>query len=99
MSKNQVKSMKPFLSIFLIMLFLFGIAFVKMEIRRMSYSFVKLAQKEKQLRNHEREKSIQLAKMTGPERVQFVATEKLPMRRASHGEIIQMTGDGVAFIQ
>ncbi len=99
MSQNQVKTMKPFLSIFLVMLFLFGLAFIKMEIRRMSYSFVKLAQKEKQLRNQEREKSIVLAKMTGPERVQLVASEKLPMKRAAQGQIIQMTGDGIAFIQ
>lgn len=99
MSQQQVRQFKPFLSVLLVMVFLFSLAFIKMEIRRMSYSFVKLAQHEKSLRNKERERLVRLAKMTGPERVQLVATQKLPMKRASQGQIIQMTGDGIAYIQ
>lgn len=99
MSHNQVKTIKPLISIVLLMCFLFTIAFIKMEIRRMGYSFSKLAQKEKQLRNLQREKSVQLAKITGPARVQLLATQKLPMKKAGEGQIIQMTSDRVAFIQ
>lgn len=99
MSQQQVKSMKPFISIALLMCFLFSFAFIKMENRRMGYSFMKLAQKEKQLRNQQREKVVKLARMTGPQRVQLLATQRLPMRKAEQGQIIQMTGSGVAFIQ
>ena len=81
------------------MCFLFTFAFIKMENRRMGYSFMKLAQKEKQLRNLQREKSIKLARMTGPERVQLLATQELPLKKAGVGQIIQMTGNGVAIIQ
>lgn len=99
MSRDQVTTIKPFISVALLMCFLFTFAFIKMENRRMGYSFMKLAQKEKQLRNKQRQKSIQLARMTGPERVQLLATQRLPMKKAGQGQIIQMTGSGVAIIQ
>lgn len=99
MSQQQVKTIKPFISILLMMGFLFGFAFIKMENRRMGYSFLKLAQKEKQLRNQQRERAVELARMTRPERVQKIASQNLPMKKAGHGQIIQMTGSGVAIIQ
>lgn len=99
MSKKQVKTIKPFLSVMILMCFLFVFAFIKMENRRMGYSFLQLAKKEKQLRNQQREKLLHLAKMTGPERVQLLATQQLPMKKAASGQIIQMTGSGVAIIQ
>ena len=79
--------------------FLFVFAFIKMENRRMGYSLVKLTQQEKQLRHKQREKALKLAKMTGPERVRVIATQQLPMRKASHGQIIQMSMDGFAILQ
>ncbi len=99
MSQHQVKTIKPFISILLIMGFLFGFAFIKMENRRMGYSFMKLVQKEKQLRNEQRQKSIELAQKTRAERVQLLATQRLPLKKAVSGQIIQMTGDGLAIIQ
>ncbi len=99
MSQHQVKTIKPFLSILLVMGFLFTFAFIKMENRRLGYSFMKLAQKEKQLRNQQRQKVIELARVTGPERVQLLATQRLPLKKAGEGQIIQMTGDGIAIIQ
>ena len=99
MNEQPVKTIKPFVSILLMMCFLFGIAFIKMEIRRMGYSFVKLAQKEKEIRNQQRQKSVQLARMLSLERVQLLATQKLPMKKAAKGQIIQMTSEGVVIVQ
>ena len=99
MSKKQVKTLKPFLSIVILMSFLFVFAFIKMENRRMGYSFLKLAKKEKQLRNLKRDKRVKLAKMMDPDRVRVLATRRLPMKKASDGQIIQMTGEGFAVIQ
>lgn len=99
MSREQAKSIKPFVSVILFMCFMFTFAFVKMENRRMGYSFMKLAHQEKLMRNKQREKSIQLARMTGPERLQLVATQKLPLKKADASQIIQMTGDGMAIVQ
>ena len=99
MSQQQVKSIKPFISILLVMGFLFTYALIKMENRRLGYSFVKLAQQEKQLRNQQREKVVQLARKTGPGRVQLLATQRLPMKKAGTGQIIQMTVGGLAIVQ
>ncbi len=99
MSREQAQSIKPFISVLLFMCFMFTFAFVKMENRRMGYSFMKLAQKEKLLRNQQREKSVQLARMMGPERLQLVATQKLPLKKADSSQIIQMTGEGLAIVQ
>ncbi len=99
MSKQNVKTIKPFISVILVMGFLFTFAFIKMENRRLGYSFMKLAQKEKHMRNQQRQKSIQLARMTGPERVQLLATQRLPLKKARSGQIIQMTGNGLAIVQ
>lgn len=99
MSKKQVNNMKPFLSVLFIMGCLFTMAFIKMENRRLGYSYLQLAAQEKELRNQQRQRSIELARMTGPERVQYLATHQLPMQKAQEGQIIQMTGEGLAFIQ
>jgi cell division protein FtsL len=99
MSRQQVNSIKPFLSVLLMMCFLFSIAFIKMENRRLGYSYMQLAGQEKEMRNQQREKVVELARITGPERVQYLATQRLPMKKAQEGQIIQMTGDGLAFVQ
>lgn len=99
MSQQQVKSIKPFISILIVMGFLFSYALIKMENRRMGYSFMKLAQQEKLLRNLQREKSVQLARKIGPQRVQLLATQRLPLKKAESGQIIQMAGDGITIVQ
>ena len=99
MGEQQVKTVKPFFSILLMMCFLFGIAFIKMENRRMGYSFVKLARKEKEMRNKQREKAVQLTRMLSPKRVQLLVTKKLPMKKAGGGQVIHMTNKDMAIIQ
>ena len=99
MSKKQVLQVKPFLSVLIVMLFLFIFAFIQIENRRMGYNFMSLTQKEKEMRNQQRVKAVALAKMQQPERVQLLATQKLPMRKANPGQIIQMTSGGLAIVQ
>ena len=99
MGEQQVKTVRPFFSVLLIMCFLFVIAFIKMENRRMGYSFIKLARKEKEMRDKQRQKAVQLARKLSPERVQLLVTKKLPMKKAGGGQIIHMTNKGVAIIQ
>ena len=99
MSRQQVKTLKPFCSILILMLFLFSFAFVQMENRRMGYSFLQLTVQEKEMRNQHRTKLVHLAEMTGPARVRLLSTQKLPMKRAASGQIIQMTASGLAIVQ
>jgi hypothetical protein len=89
----------PFLSVAIIALALFFLAFSKMEVRRLGYSVLKFSREERSLRDLERDAVIRLAKATRPERLALVAESRLTLRRAEKGQIIQMTENGVALEQ
>ena len=65
----------------------------------MGYSVLKLSREERVLRDQERVQTIQLAKMTRPERLQAVAQGRLTFKKAESGQIIQITEQGIAFRQ
>jgi len=89
----------PFASLMIIVFCLFSVVFCKMEVRRMGYSVLKLSREERQMKDLERQQMIQLAKITRPERLQQVAQARLTLKKAEVGQIIQMTGRGVALKQ
>ncbi len=101
-SKSNVltwSQIAPFVSVAIISLSLFFLAFSKMEVRRLGYSVLKLSREERSLRDLERDVVIRLAKATRPERLALVAESRLTLRRAEKGQIIQMTENGVALEQ
>jgi len=89
----------PYLSVAILALTLFFLAFSKMEVRRLGYSVLKLSREERSLRDLERDAVIRLARATRPERLALLAESRLTLRRAEKGQIIQMTENGVAFEQ
>lgn len=89
----------PFASLLVVVASLFFMVFCKMEARRMGYSVLQLTRMERQMRDHEREQLVQLAKITRPERLQAVAQNRLTLRKPASGQIIQMTEQGIAFRQ
>ena len=89
----------PFASLLIIVFCLFSVVFCKMEVRRMGYSVLKLSREERNMKDLERQQMIQLAKITRPERLQQVAQGRLTLKKAEVGQIIQMTGRGVALRQ
>lgn len=93
------RELAPFMSLVVIFCALFSILFCKMEMRRMGYSVLKLTREERKIRDFERQQLIQLAKMTRPERLQSVAQNRLTLKKAEAGQIIQMTVRGIAFKQ
>ncbi len=94
MKKQSFEEIKPYLSIFIIISFLFSIVFLKMEIRRIGYADLKLARDEKRTRDQSRGQMIALEKVTRPDRLQKVAESRLTLRKAELGQIIQMTDVG-----
>lgn len=70
-----------------------------MEVRRLGYSVWKLSREERRVRDFDRDLQIQLAKATRPERLADVALNRLTLRQATKGQIIQMTESGVALEQ
>lgn len=103
-TKKDVAAIKwadlaPFMSVAIIALSLFFIAFAKMEVRRLGYSVLKLSREERSLRDQERDINVRLAKATRPERLALVAESRLTLRRAEKGQIIHMTETGLALEQ
>lgn len=93
------RELAPFLSVLIVIATAFGVVFCKMEARRMGYSVLKLTRAERKQRDHQRHRMIMLAKITRPERVQSVAQNRLTLKRAESGQIIQMTERGIALKQ
>lgn len=99
LKKRDIAELRPFLSILIIIGFLFSIVFLKMEIRRIGYEDLKLARDEKRLRDFQRQQKINLAKVTRPDRLQKVAESKLTLKKADSNQIIQMTDTTKSLIQ
>lgn len=97
--ENRHREYAPFVSVLMIVLTLFTVVFFKMEMRRVGYSVLKLTREERKIRDHARLQMIQLAKITRPERLQAVAQNRLTLRKAESGQIIQMTARGIALKQ
>ena len=96
---ESARELAPFASLMIIVFCLFSVVFCKMEVRRMGYAVLKLGREERQMKDLERQQMIQLAKATRPERLQQVAESRLTLKKAEVGQIIQMTGRGVALKQ
>jgi cell division protein FtsL len=91
MSTSEIRQLKPFVSLLFIISTLLGIVFVKMEERRLSYIVLKLTQEHKKTNEIQRQKEIQLAKLTRPQLLDSVATHKLTLKRATPSQIIHLT--------
>lgn len=95
--KEQVhKSYAQLFSVFIIIATLLCVVFLHMEIRRVGYTVLTLSQKEKQLQDLLRKKSVQLTRITVPGRIQNMAETKVALKKALPHQIIQMTTEGWA---
>jgi cell division protein FtsL len=90
MSKNEVKSLKPFLSVVIVVLTLFTVVFLKMETRRMSYHVLKLNRQVKAATDEKLTRSMEFARLTRPERIERYASNSLELRKATKRQIIQL---------
>lgn len=91
MSTNEIRQLKPFLSLLFIITALLGIVFVKMEERRLSYVVLKLTHEHKRTIEIQKQKEMQLAKLTRPQLLEKMATNRLTLKRATPSQIIHLT--------
>ena len=84
--------LKPFLSVVIIIVTLFGLVFLQMEERRMGYELLNLNRDQKRLVEERRLKEMQLAKMTRPQQVERVAAARLTLRKVQASQIIHLSG-------
>ncbi len=88
MSSNEIRNLKPVISVALIILTLFSVVFFQMEERRLGYSLLKLTREYRQVQEVKRNKEIQLAKVTGPQWVEKVAASRFTLKKAEASQII-----------
>lgn len=86
----ELRQLKPFFSVLFITTTLLGIVFVKMEERRISYVVLKMTHEHKKAIEIQKQKEIQLAKLTRPQLLENVATQKLTLKRATAAQIIHL---------
>lgn len=88
--QDDIRRLKPFLSVFFIVSALFTLVFLKMEERRMSYVVLKQTREHKKVIEIQKQKEIQLAKLMRPQFIENVAKEKLTLKRATPAQIIHL---------
>lgn len=88
MSSNEIRNLKPVISVTLIILTLFSVVFLQMEERRLGYSLLKLTRQYRQTLEIKKNKEILLAKATRPQWVEKVAAKRFTLKKAAANQII-----------
>lgn len=91
MNSSDIRQLKPFLSLLIIIFTLLGLVFIKMEERRLSYVVLKSTREYKKISEITRQKEISLAKLLRPQLVETVAMQRLTMRKIKPAQIINLT--------
>ena len=92
MSNENMKQLKPFLSVIFFILSMFVVVFFQMEERRLSYSLYKLNREYKNELEEKRKQSIQLAKLTRPQNVENIAQNRMDLKKVQKSQIIHLSG-------
>lgn len=89
---DELSSLKPFLSICVIVSSMLLVVFCKMEERRLGYSILKLNQEHRLLQEEKRAKTVLLAKINRPQNVERMAQKRFPLKKIQSNQIIHLTG-------
>ena len=92
MNRKNIKKLKPFLSVLIIIATLFSIVFLQMEERRMGYSVLKLTREYKKVQEEKRVKEVTLAKVTRPQLLESMAHQKFTLKKIQANQIIHISG-------
>ena len=91
-NREELAPLKPFLSVFFIVISMFIVVFAKMEERRIGYNVLKLTHGQRVAIEEKRSKILQLAKMIRPEHVEKVAQDHFTLKKIQTKQIIQLSG-------
>lgn len=92
MSSDELKTVKPVISVSMIIMTLFAVVFLQMEERRLGYSLLKINREYRKISEVKKTKEIQLAKVTRPQWVEKMAASKFTLKRAESHQIILLPG-------
>jgi hypothetical protein len=91
MRTTDLRQLKPFFSVLFIVSTLLVLVFIKMEERRISYVVLKNTKEHKRVMEVQKQKEITLAKLTRPQLLENVATNRLTLKRVTAAQIIHLT--------
>ena len=94
-SQDELKHLKPFVSIFLIVSSLFVIVFAKMEERRIGYQVLKITREQRLAVESKRERVVRLAKLTRPQHIEKLVQDKLTLKKVQRSQIVHISGGAV----
>ncbi|MBX2987520.1 MAG: histidine kinase [Bdellovibrionaceae bacterium] len=99
MNRVTAQALKPFISVMLIIMTLFGIVFLQMEERRNGYALLKLRREHKILLEEKRTREIQLAKITRPQLLESMAHSRFTLKKVQASQIIHLSGEGLKVVR
>lgn len=74
-------------------------AFMKMEVRRLGYTVLKESRRAKIIKDDQRLKAMEYARVIRPDHIRRYAISKLTLNEARGGQIIQLVGQRIAVPQ
>jgi len=96
---KSLHELKPFMSLAIVFVTLFGVIFCKMEVRRVGYSVLKDSREYRGLEDNKRMFVIKYAQATNPIRLRKMALATLDLRDVEMDQIVQLSGSNIALKQ
>jgi hypothetical protein len=97
MNAENLRYIKPFVSLVLVIGSSLLLVFLRMEERRLGYSILRANQEYKKFVDQKRGYEIQLAKITRPQLLDSWAQRKLTLKKVDSSQIIHLSGEAGAF--
>ena len=91
MSSKNLRQLKPFFSVLIIIATFFSLVFLQMEERRLGYSVLKLSRERKKIHEEKHAKEVQLVKITRPQLLEHVAQSKFTLKKIQADQIIHLS--------
>jgi hypothetical protein len=88
---ENIRQLKPFCSVLVIIITLFTIVFLQMEERRLGYSVLKLTRDYKKANEEKRSHEVLLAKITRPQLLDHMGQSKFTLKKVQANQIIHLS--------
>jgi hypothetical protein len=95
MSFTQKKKLAPFISLLLLVGVGLSYVFVKMEVVRGGYELVRLGRLEKIESGNKAQYDLIYARLTRPERLDHIGTQRLALNKAQKNQVVLMAAQGI----
>ena len=90
MSVAQRQNLAPFISILFLVFIAVGSLFLKMEVVRQGYELVSLGHSHKTALHEKATLDLHYTKLTRPQRLDYIATQRLALNRAHKDQVVLM---------